>query len=130
MELKRRIIENIDEVNGNDYENVDDVWLEKMVEFCQDHLAIQETVEPGLTPYRAYLSFHIAEPWYWLTKKRYLNHSCGKEELQDSMEIIASHLDTVIKTWGRYRQGSTQRLQADIATDLLHLVQKDLSQIK
>ena len=72
LEVKLRIIENIGETNGNFYEDLAEHWLEKKVEFCRDHLKIQERVAPGLSKYRAYLSSQLAEPLYWLTKKKYI----------------------------------------------------------
>ena len=124
LEIKRRIIETIEETYGNDYEHLDNIWLEKKVQFCQDHLTVQRLVSPGLSKYRAYLSFQIAEPWYWLSRKRFLAQKCSKTELLETMEYIADHLDTVIKIWGKDREESMERLQADFAADLLKMVNK------
>ena len=122
LEIKRRIIENIGETNGNTYEHLAEVWLDKKVIFCQDHLKIQEQLAPGLSKYRAYISFHIAEPLYWLTNKRYAAKQCSEKELHDTMEQIAEHLLVVIQIWGPYRLGSGERLKAENARNLLEMV--------
>ena len=83
--------------------------LEKRVEFCRVHLKIQEKVPPGLSKYRAYLSSQIAEPLYWLTKKKYIRQLCSEEELIEDMEEVAEHLLMVIKIWGPYRPGSEEK---------------------
>ena len=70
MEIKRRIIENIGETKGFEYENLAPAWLEKKVNFCREHLALQQVLAPGLSEYRAYISSHLVEPLYLLAKKR------------------------------------------------------------
>ena len=70
MEIKRRIIENIGETKGFEYEDLAPAWLEKKVNFCREHLALQQAVAPGLSEYRAYISSHLVEPLYLLAKKR------------------------------------------------------------
>ena len=68
LEVKRRIMENISQMAGYQDGSLADAWLEKKVEFCLDHLAVQSKVSPGLSEYRAYLSSHTAFPLYLLTK--------------------------------------------------------------
>ena len=47
-------------------------YLEMKVQLCRDHLKVQKHVAPGLSEYRAYISWHLAEPLYWLLKETYL----------------------------------------------------------
>ena len=122
LEVKRRIIENIGDAKGYEYENLAEAWLEKKVEFCRDHLKVQKILAPGLSEYKAYLSSHIAEPLYWLAKKRYLAKKCSGEELNKTMEEVAQHLLMVIQIWGPYRQRSAERLKAEHARTLLEMV--------
>jgi len=122
LEVKRRIIENIGDSKGNKCEDLAEPWLEKKVEFCRDHLRIQKILAPGLSEYRAYMSSHIAEPLYWLTKKRYLAQKCSGEELSKTMEEVGEHLMMVIQIWGPYRRRSAERLKAEQARDLLVMV--------
>ena len=119
LEVKRRIIENIGDSKENSYETLAEAWLEKKVEFCIDHLNIQRVVSPGLSEYRAYISSHIAEPLYWLSKKRYLAHKDSAEELRKNMEDVAEHLLMVIQVWGLCRKRSEERLKAEHARNLL-----------
>jgi len=122
LEVKRRIIENIGDSKGNKCEDLAEPWLEKKVEFCRDHLRIQKILAPGLSEYRAYMSSHIAEPLYWLTKKRYLAQKCSGEDLSKTMEEVGEHLMMVIQIWGPYRKRSAERLKAEQARDLLVMV--------
>ena len=68
------------------------------------------------------MSSHIAEPLYWLAKKRYLAKKCSGEELNKTMEEVAQHLLMVIQIWGPYRQRSAERLKAEHARTLLEMV--------
>lgn len=68
LEVKRRIIESISQMAGYQDGTLADAWLEKKLEFCVDHLAVQSRISPGLSEYRAYLSSHTAYPLYLLTK--------------------------------------------------------------
>ena len=120
--MKRRIIENIGDSKGNKYEDLAEAWLEKKVEFCRDHLSIQQILAPGLSEYRAYMSSHIAEPLYWLPKKKYLAQKCSGEDLSKTMEEVGEHLMMVIQIWGPYRKRSAERLKAEQARDLLVMV--------
>ena len=61
-------MENISEMAGYQDGSLGDAWLEKKLEFCVSHLAVQSKVSPGLSEYRAYLSSHTAFPLYLLTK--------------------------------------------------------------
>ena len=122
LEVKRRIIENIGETRGYEYEDLAEAWLEKKVNFCRDHLKVQKKLAPGLSEYRAYISNHIAEPLYWLAKKRYMEKKCSSQDLNKTMEEVAQHLLLVIQIWGPYRKRSTERLTAEKAKDFLEMV--------
>ena len=87
LEVKRRIIENIGEAKGYEYEDLAEAWLEKKVNFCRDHLKVQRKLAPGLSEYRAYISYHLAEPLYWLAKKQYIEKKCSSEDLSKTMDI-------------------------------------------
>jgi len=117
LELKRRIIESI-----RNYEDLADIILEKKVNFCRDHLKVQHYLAPGLSEYRAYISNHIAEPLYWLTKEKYLQKTISEEELTRTMEEVANHLLLVIQIWGPFRHRSSERLTAEKASSLLETV--------
>ena len=123
LEVKRRIIENIGSFKENNFEDLQEEWLEKKVEFCRDHLDIQRTVAPGLSDYRAYISAHLAEPLYWLTKNRYKQQKCCADELSKTMEEIAQHLMMVIKIWGPCKTLSPEKIKANNAMDLLEMVE-------
>jgi len=122
MEIKRRVIENIGETKGFEYEDLAPAWLEKKVKFCKEHLALQQVVAPGLSEYRAYMSAHLAEPLYLLAKKRYVAGEIKLAELQEVMEEVARHLLIVIEIWGPYRRRSSERLKAEGARALLETV--------
>ena len=122
LEVKRRIIENIGETKGYEYEDLAEAWLEKKVNFCRDHLKVQKMLAPGLSEYRAYISNHIAEPLYWLAKKRYLAKKCSSQDLNKTMEEVAQHLLLVVQIWGRYRKRSTESFTAEKAKDFLEMV--------
>jgi hypothetical protein len=77
MEVKRRVLENIGESKGFEYDDLAPAWLEKKVAFCREHLALQQVLAPGLSEYRAYISSHIAEPLYLLAKKRFGGTRCN-----------------------------------------------------
>jgi len=117
LELKRRIIESI-----RNYEDLADIILEKKVNFSRDHLKVQHYLAPGLSEYRAYISNHIAEPLYWLTKEKYLQKTISEEELTRTMEEVANHLLLVIQIWGPFRHRSSERLTAEKASSLLKTV--------
>ena len=68
LEVKRRMMESISEMAGYQEGSLADAWLEKKLEFCRDHLAVQRRVSPGLSEYRAHLSSHLAFPLYLITK--------------------------------------------------------------
>lgn len=117
LEVKRRMIESI-----GHYEDLAEVVLEKKVNLCRDHLLVQRDLAPGLSEYRAYLSYHIAEPLYWLGTERYLEKRISEEELIKTMEEVANHLLLVIQIWGPFRQRSSERLAAEKAKSLLETV--------
>merc|ERR1712154_555705 len=116
-----RILENLGTPRLNKYEDLSSDWLEKKVEYCRDHLAVQSHVSPGLSKYRAYISAHIAEPLYWLAKNRFLRNNCI-DELHQTMAEVAEHLAIVIDIWGTFRKTSEEKLIADNANALLEVV--------
>ena len=122
LEVKRRIMENLGQPLDNRYEDLSPAWLAKKVSYCRDHLAVQKCVSPGLSKYRAYISSHIAEPLYWLAKKRYQENKSSMEELQKTMREVAEHLATVIDIWGQFRESSSERITAENARIFLHVV--------
>jgi len=122
MEIKRRVIENIGETKGFEYENLAPAWLEKKINFCRQHLAIQQVLAPGLSEYRAYISSHLVEPLYLLAKKRYVAGEIVLSQLMDTMEEVAKHLLLIIEIWGPYRRRSSERLKAEEARSLLEIV--------
>jgi len=122
LEVKRRIIENIGETKGYEYDGLAEAWLEKKVNFCRDHLKVQRKLAPGLSEYRAYISNHIAEPLYWLAKKRYLEKKSSSQDLTNTMEEVAQQLLLVIQIWGPYRRRSQERIAAEKAKEFLEMV--------
>ena len=122
LEVKRRIIENIGDFRVNNIEEVEQKWLEKKIEFCRDHLMIQSMVSPGLSEYRAYISAHIAEPLYWLSKNRFLDNKDSQEVFDNNIKEVAEHLVTVVKIWGQYRVMSSENIKARNALDLLEML--------
>ena len=141
LEVKRRLMESISQMAGYKEGTLADAWLEKKLEFCVDHLAVQSKVSPGLSEYRAYLSSHTAYPLYLLTKvsqveilisfrqcdlqRRYVDKLITREELMRRMEEVGSHLDITIKVWGEYRQRSEERREAEAARELLARLDRD-----
>ena len=121
MEIKRRVIENIGEAIGFEYEDLAASWLEKKVLFCREHLALQQVVAPGLSEYRAYMSSHLGE-WLYLMAKKYVAGETSLAALQETMEEVAGHLLIIIEIWGPYRRRSSERLKADEARVLLETV--------
>ena len=117
LETKRRIIENI-----VDYEDLATSFLERKVQFCRDHLEVQKCVAPGLSEYRAFISWHLAEPLYWLTKDKYVQKQITGEELVSNMEEVARHLLVVIQIWGPFRRRSSEWMVAEKARTLLENV--------
>ena len=124
LEVKRRIIENIGDFRETNFEDLQEEWLEKKVEFCRDHFEIQRDIAPGLSEYKAYISAHIAEPLYWLTKRRYISQKCGEDELSKNMEEIAQHLLMITKIWEHCKKLSPEKIKAENAKDLLEMVEK------
>ena len=114
LELKRRFIENV-----VDYEDLVTSVLERKISYCRDHLAVQARVAPGLSEYRAYISWHIAEPLVWTTKEKFLQKQITREELISRMEEVARHLLIVIQIWGPFRRRSTEWMIAEKARTLL-----------
>ena len=117
LETKRRIMENI-----VDYEDLANDLLEKKVTYCRDHLKVQKRIAPGLSEYRANISWHLAEPLYWLTKDRFVQRQITSEELVSTMEEVASHLLMVIQIWGPFRRRSSEWVIAEKARTLLETV--------
>ena len=112
LEVKRRIMESL-----RNYEDLADRMLEKKVEYCRDHLAVQQYLAPGLSEYRAYISQHLAEPLYWLAREK-----TPDTDVVKTMEEVAHHLLLVIQVWGPFRCGSDERMAAEKARRLLHSV--------
>merc|ERR1719474_907331 len=124
MEVKRRVIENIGESKGFEYESVAVPWLEKKVEFCEEHIKLQQKVAPGLSEYCAYMSGHLGEALYWLNKKKYVALKINGTELNQNMETAAKNLMKVIEIWGPYRRRSAERLRAEEALNLLEIIEE------
>ena len=141
LDVKRRIMEAISQMAGYREGTIGLAWLEKKLEFCRDHLAVQRRVSPGLSEYRAHLSSHLAFPLYLITKvqckvswsfrlnclfqRKYLDKLITREELIRSMEEVESHLMMTVKIWGGYRTRSEERLEAEAARELLAKIDRD-----
>ena len=140
LDVKRRVIEAISEMPGYQDGTIGEAWLVKKLEFCQDHLAVQRRVSPGLSEYRAYLSSQTAHPLYLLTKvrdrrdqsrpnsvfqRKYLDKRITREDLMRSMEEVAGHLMMTVQIWGEYRVRSEERREAEAARELLAKIDKD-----
>ena len=109
LEMKRKFIELI----GNHkygYETFSGDLLERKVSFCRDHLKIQSLLSPGLSEYRAYISLHLAEALYWGVQRHVI--------MEDS-HLIPELLKVVVDIWGQYRSGSSEKIKAQEAEDLL-----------
>ena len=117
LEVKRRFIENV-----MDYEDLASTVLERKIQFCQDHLKVQAAVAPGLSEYRAYISWHLAEPLYWTVSEKYEENLISREELLASMEEVTKHLLVVIQIWGPFRRRSSEWVVAEKARTLLEKI--------
>ena len=117
MEVKRRIIELIGG-EENSYDEVDQWALEKKQNYCQEHLELCEILCPGLTEYRAYVSFHYAE-----TLHERMSRNLVKSE-PDNLKSLLEHLDSVIRIWSDYRQGSIERGKVELAEILKQKINK------
>ena len=117
MEVKRRIIELIGG-EENSYEEVDQSALELKQEFCQEHLKLCEILSPGLTEYRAYVSFHYAETLLARMSRNFVKRDT------ETMISIVDHLDSVILIWSDYRLGSIERGKVELAEILKQKVKK------
>merc|ERR1712045_236548 len=117
------MIENIGDVKGFEYENVPMNWLEKKVNFCKHHLALQSKLSPGLSEYCAYMSGHCGEAMYWLYKKKYVAMQINGTELNQFMEKVAEYLFKVVEIWGKYRRRSSERLKAEDARSLIDIIE-------
>ena len=117
LEAKRRVIENI-----MDYEDVATPVLDKKIQYCRDHLLVQSRVAPGLSEYRAYISWHLAEPLYWASKDKFVQKLISSSQLMSQMEEVARHLLIVIQIWGPYRRRSSEWMTAEKARTLLEIV--------
>jgi len=125
MEIKRRVIENIGNAEGFEYEDLAIVWLEKKVCYCKEHLSLQQVLAPGLSEYRAYISSHLAEAMYWLSKKQYLVKQIKREQVVSTMKEVSEHLLMVMKIWGSYNRGSYENMKSDEANHLQDKVEKE-----
>ena len=119
MELKRRIIELIGG-DDNNYDIVDEGILKKKLVYCKEHLKLCEILTPGLTEYRAYLSFHYAETLHAMMSRGLMK--CDPEALAS----LVNHLDTVIRIWSDYRQGSIEREKVELAEILKQEINSQL----
>jgi len=128
MEIKRRVIENIGSDGEFEYEDIAIKWLEQKVEFCNQHLALQKHLAPGMSEYRAYISLHLAEAMYWLYRKKYLVKKVTRDEVENTMEIVSELLLVVLDIWGLYRTDSNERMKADKAKTLLENVRREFLQ--
>jgi len=114
MEVKRKLIDNIGETKGFELEDLSTAWLQKKVDYCKDHLKVQELVAPGLSEYRAYMSMQISEALYMLAKRKYTG-----EDLYQAMCEVAEHLLVVLNIWGPYRRNSSEQKKAMEALEFL-----------
>ena len=117
LETKRRFMENL-----VDCEDLAVMYLERKVAYCRDHLEVAARVAPGLSEYRAYVSWHLAEPLYWLAKERCVQQLISGAELAAAMEEVARHLLAVIQIWGPFRRRSAEWIVAEKARTLLQTV--------
>ena len=113
MEVKRRIIELIGG-EENSYNDVDQWLLEKKLVYCQEHLKVCKILTPGLTEYRAYVSFHYAETLHAMMSRDLMTWDA------DNLASLLDHLDSVIHIWSDYRQGSTENGKVKLAMKLKH----------
>lgn len=125
MEVKRKLIENIGETRGFETEGLSVAWLQKKVDYCRDHLKVQSAVAPGMSEFRAYMSWQISEPLYWLAKKNQKVGLIDKYDLNEIMCEVAEHLLMVINIWGPYRKNSTEQKKAAEAMEFLGKVDED-----
>ena len=119
MELKRRIIELIGG-DDNSYDIVDEGILEKKLLYCKQHLKLCDILTPGLTECRAYISFHYAETLHAMMSRGLME--CDPEVLAS----LVNHLDTVIRIWSDYRQGSIEREKVELAEILKQEINSQL----
>ncbi|QQP38228.1 Protein msta_ isoform Alike [Caligus rogercresseyi] len=123
MEIKRRLIVGIGEAKGyDDIQSVARPWLQKKVEYCREHLELQKVLAPGYSEYRAYISFHLAEALFHLTKKDKKQESIDLSTAITRMEEVADHLLLVINVWGKFRLRSDEQKVAGCARRLLERV--------
>ena len=119
MELKRRIIELIGG-DDNSYDIVDEGILEKKLVYCKEHLKLCDILTPGLTEYRAYLSFHYAETLHAMMSRGFMKSD------PEALASLEDHLDTVIRIWSDYRQGSLEREKVELAEILKQEINSQL----
>ena len=75
-----------------------------------------------MSEYRAFISWQLAEPLYWLTKDQYIQRQITGDELVANMEEVARHLLIVIQIWGPFRRRSSEWVIAEKARSLLENV--------
>ena len=85
LEVKRKLMELVE-----DYEEDTLERLASKVSHCQDHLAVQAVVAPGLSEYRAYLSSQLAPALYWLAKRRYIAREITGPEYRAKLEVTVA----------------------------------------
>ena len=117
MEVKRRIIELIGG-EENSYDDVDQSVLELKQKYCQEHLKLSEILSPGLTEYRAYISFHYAETLLARMSRNFVKRDT------EALTSLVDHLDSVILIWSDYRLGSIERGKVELAQILKQKVKK------
>jgi len=115
LEMKRRVVENISRTN----KPVSIGLLEKSVRYCKDHLEIQASLAPGLSEYRAYISYHMARALYSLIKEQHKDRMVNMDQVVESMTEVCEHLLVVITIWGQYRTGSYEKVVANEADSLI-----------
>ena len=115
LEMKRRVVENISRTN----KPVSIGLLEKSVRYCKDHLEIQASLAPGLSEYRAYISYHMARALYSLIKEQHKDKMVNMDQVVESMTEVCEHLLVVITIWGQYRTGSYEKVVANEADSLI-----------
>ena len=134
MEVKRRVLDLIGS-DKHEYNKVSEDLLLIKMRFCEDHLEVQKILSPGLTEYRAYISLHYAETLYQLvtrfsekcndttggTCNNTTDNTCNNitGDTCTMMTRAMEHLETVIRTWQDYRQGSSERQKTEHAQHML-----------
>ena len=96
--------------------------LQKSVGYCEEHLLIQDILAPGLSEYKAYISYHMAMALYCLIKEQHKDKMVGMGQVEEFMKKVSEQLLVVITIWGPYKPGSYERVIAEEANTLLSQV--------